>query len=220
MPTFAGVTIGEGMQAELAQMGDPALVVGNDIAVYTYLARDGSATEMVTFVYGNVVSVMVLPPSDWTAPLPASSLPAATALGATYGASASTIPPGTQPILGADHLEYTIGASNATIDFMSVRMPTDAIKALPPSPKAIPHGGTSFDDAIVVVAPNEGVGARIEYFYLALNHCDNGHWRLKPGGRLLVNHNGRPYDTMDSICTAGDGHKTFYFDISGYFGKP
>jgi hypothetical protein len=161
--SFAGVTLGESATALVAQMGEPADVVDTGAFVtYIYLARDASAMEDVMLDDGNVFSVTVWPPAGWKAPAPQGGLPAASALGATYGGPASSIPSGDQPIAAPDGLRYRFSASGGVVDMMSAELPVAVAKALASSPKATLHGGTSTEDAIVLVAPNESVGVRSE----------------------------------------------------------
>ncbi len=220
--TFAGVTLGESATALVAQLGEPAGVADKGdmvgLVTYIYLARDGSAMEDVMLVDGNVMSVTVLPPAGREAPAAVGATPAATALGTWYGGPASSIPSGAQPLSGPDGLLYRIGATGGVIDYMSAELPEATLRALPVAPKATLHGGLSPADAIVIVAPTEGVGVRFEYVYLALSHCGgSGHWHST--GQALLNQNGRDYDRLDAQCTVGGAKRSFFFDISSYFGK-
>lgn len=216
--TFAGVTLGESATALVAQKGEPTDVVDSGaIVTFIYLADDASAMEHVVLVNGNVFSATVWPPAGWDAPKPGDK-PAATALGATYGGPASTIPAGAQPLAGPDGWLYAIGATGGVIQMMSAELPVATIKALPASPNATLHGGTSTADAVVVIAPDESVGVRSEYVYLALHHCGgSGHWRS--GEQALVNEKGVPYDRLEATRSVGSEKRSFYFNIAGYFGK-
>jgi len=219
LASFAGVTLGESATALVAQKGDPADVIDSgEFVTYIYLADDASAMEDVMLDNGNVFSVTVWPPANWNTPKPGGDKPAATALGATYGGPASSVPAGKQPLTGPDGLLYTIGARDGAIQFMAAELPQATAAALPQNPKPPLHGGTSTDDAIVVIAPNESVGVRSEYVYLALHQCGaGGHWRS--GSQALVSGKGGPYDLLQATCSVGGATRSFYFNIAGYFGK-
>jgi len=217
--TFAGVTLGESAAALVGQFGEPLDVVDTgQFVTYIYLARDASAMEDVMLDNGNVFSVTVWPPAGWEPPRPQGGLSAASALGVTYGGPASSVPPGKQPFTGPDGLQYEISATGDVVDLMSAQLPYAAADKLAPNPKPTLHGGTSTDDAIVMQAPNEAVGVGSEYVYLALSHCGGGgHW--KPSNQSLVNLHKRAYDRLDVTCSVGSGARSFYFDITSYFGK-
>ena len=79
------------------------------------------------------------------------------------------------------------------------------------------RGGTSFDDAIVIVADNERTGVDAEYAYLRAHPCDGGAWKLSK--QALVRNGGKPYDVLSVTCGGGAPKRDFYFDISSFFGK-
>ena len=85
-----------------------------------------------------------------------------------------------------------------------------------PSP-AQPAAGTSFADAIVVKASAEDAGVDAEDKYLAAHPCSGGSWRVTT--QSLVTHAGKPYDVLATVCSNGGATRSFFFDISSYFGK-
>jgi hypothetical protein len=72
--------------------------------------------------------------------------------------------------------------------------------------------GTSYQDAIIVVAKNEQEGVPSEYEYLR-KHFPG--WEI--GDQTLSCKRKRCYDLM--TIRKGSQFKTIYFDISRYFGK-
>lgn len=68
-------------------------------------------------------------------------------------------------------------------------------------------------NAVVIQAQNEAVGVAAEYQWLAERFPG-----YKSQGQSLLNKDGHYYDTID-ITTASGEKKTFYFDITKFFGK-
>ena len=73
-------------------------------------------------------------------------------------------------------------------------------------------GGTSFEDAVIIMDTTETTGVHAEYAWLKEHYP--GYSLIK---QSLVYNEGKPYDVME-IKTSG-GKKKIYFDISNYFGK-
>lgn len=73
--------------------------------------------------------------------------------------------------------------------------------------------GSSMANAVVIQAADESTGVAAEYQWVADRFP--GYTR---GGQSLLNKGGRFYDTLDITTSSGE-HKTFYFDITGFFGK-
>lgn len=80
------------------------------------------------------------------------------------------------------------------------------------APGAAGDGG-SIAHAIRIQAQNEPEGVDAEYRWIADRYP--GYKRDK---QALVHQGGRYYDVLD-ITTANGEQKTFYFDITGFFGK-
>ena len=70
-----------------------------------------------------------------------------------------------------------------------------------------------YDHAIVILEKKESVGVPAEYAWLKKNYPG-----YKRNGQILIFHNKKPYDIL-KIITAEGVEKTFYFDISNFFGK-
>ncbi len=73
--------------------------------------------------------------------------------------------------------------------------------------------GSSPASAVVIKAADELTGIRAEYDWIAARY---------PGFRrdrqAVLNSGGRLYDAIDVTTAAGE-HKTFYFDVTQFFGK-
>lgn len=233
-PSFAGVTLGESEQSLIAQMGEPALRrnTPDDAIEYVYVGT-GNTIEFVRVERGNVVAVAV----KAAQPKDALSGDPPCALGITVGD-----PPSKVLALGKDRfvtsykngddttgiyssddgLQYGFTTSYAAGNITQVlaRLDPAKAKALPPStaPQPLLHGGTSFEDAIVLRAPTEPVGVKSEYVYLAVHKCaGGGAWQSKH--QALQTHAGAPYDVLTVTCSTDKSEATFYFNIAGYFGK-
>ena len=199
-------------------MGDPTAVKtsAQGDTFYMYVTDRNAFEYLSVFIdHNNVVEVHA------TRNTPGSGSAAAlgVTLGAPEGTLASLATPDAQGLHpGADGLLYGFDAKDGIVHRISAGLPRNVQTALPPSPPAVPHGGTSFADAIVIGATNELLGVDAEYAYLDLNPCPGGgRWKLSL--QALVNQSGKPYDRLDVICTTGGAKRSFYFDISRYFGK-
>ena len=77
--------------------------------------------------------------------------------------------------------------------------------------------GDCKENAVVIHAPNCIAGIRAEYKYID-NLCgvQNQDWNLI--GQFKLSGNGKDYDMM-TIETKDGTRKSFYFDITDFFGK-
>ncbi len=73
--------------------------------------------------------------------------------------------------------------------------------------------GSSIEQAIVIDARTEFTGIDDEDYYLQKSFP--GYEKV---GQALIESNGRQYDRID-IITGGGKQKTFYFDITSFFGR-
>jgi len=99
--------------------------------------------------------------------------------------------------------------------------PGDVLAGTPIDEMPLPEGefsfeggdGTSLEQAVIVKAATERVGVAALYGWIG---------RRYPGstaaGQRTVIQNGRFYDAIE-IVTAAKERRTFYFDISQFFGK-
>jgi hypothetical protein len=217
-PAFAGVTLGESATALVTRMGDPTAVrTDADGTMYTYVT-DRSAGQYVAIFFDRNNAVEVH--ATRIAPAQGAGL---TALGITLGAPETALASLPKPDAhgnypGADGLLYGFAAKGGIVHRIIAALPRARQTALPASPPATIHGGTSFDDALVIGAATESAGVPAEYAYLDLNPCPGG-GTWKPGKQSLFDHGGKPYDVLDVVCSTGGATRSFYFDISRYFGK-
>jgi hypothetical protein len=233
-PSFAGVTLGETESALISQMGEPMLRrnAPGDAIEYVYVGL-GNTIEFVRVERGNVVQVAI----KAAQPKDAISGDPPAALGITVGDPPSKVlalgqdrfvtalkdgDDTTGIYRGDDGLQYGFTTSYAAGNITQVLARLDPAKAqaLPATtaPQPILHGGTSFDDAIIIRAPSESVGVKSEYVYLAVHRCaDGGRWQSKD--QKLQTHAGTPYDVLTVKCSGDNSVSTFYFNIAGYFGK-
>jgi hypothetical protein len=86
-----------------------------------------------------------------------------------------------------------------------------------PGAAAVDHDGTSQDRAIVDRQPSEKTGVDWEYVYVAYHPCD-GSTRWKVNGQSLIR-GPIVYDQLDVACPTTGAKRSFFFDITAYFGK-
>jgi hypothetical protein len=80
------------------------------------------------------------------------------------------------------------------------------------------HDGSDVDHAIIVTAPDELTGVDAEDKYLSTLTCGSaGHWKLQL--QATLSHAGRHYDRFDVRCSEGDAARSFFFDVTSFFGK-
>jgi hypothetical protein len=106
---------------------------------------------------------------------------------------------------------FFLAACQATADVHGSR-----IDAMPPAVGEFSYAGgdgMTQANAVIVIAPSERVGVAAEYDWIRARY---------PGalalGTSTSRQNGRSYDSID-IETKDGTHRTFYFDISNFFGK-
>ena len=77
--------------------------------------------------------------------------------------------------------------------------------------------GDCKENAVVIHAPNHLLGIMAEYQYVG-NQCGvrNRDWKLCM--QSLVSGNGKAYDVLDIEMKDGT-RRSFYFDITAFFGK-
>ncbi len=89
-----------------------------------------------------------------------------------------------------------------------------------PKPKAPKFGGgegSSLETAVVINANSSITGVRAEYEYLTQQHGQRGaDWDLD--SQSLMTHGGKYYDVLNITLRKG-GKRSYYFDISRFFGK-
>jgi hypothetical protein len=73
--------------------------------------------------------------------------------------------------------------------------------------------GSSIEQAVVIHGATEGTGIRAEYDWIEVQHP---HFKRK--GQALLNEHGKIYDEVN-VETAEGRPKSYYFDITEFFGK-
>ena len=105
------------------------------------------------------------------------------------------------------------GVVNAIAVYAPIKLPPE-----PATPVRDPHDGSSMNAAWIINARNEDEGVRFEHVYLGGIGCSGGGgWVF--AGQALLSANGRQYDRIDVKCRTSDERRTFYFDITSFFGK-
>jgi hypothetical protein len=88
-----------------------------------------------------------------------------------------------------------------------------------PEPRNFFGGGNgeSFETAVIVNAGDSAAGIDAEYGYIT-SQCGrrNKDWTAR--SQALHDHDGKPYDVLTIQLSNGE-ERTFYFDISNFFGK-
>ena len=223
---FAGVTLGQTARSLVDQRGEPVggFTIAN-VALYFYSAG-GGIEDVVSVSSGNVTQVSALRvegSGDSTiAPLGVQLDSPASALDSIakdrFLSSSDSGQDATRTYRGDDGVEYVFHFKSDKITSIDARLTASAQAALQPSTMPVLHGGTAFDDAIVVKAPDEMTGIQFEHEYLSLHKCgDQGIWKMTR--QALLTNAGRHYDVLSAECTRGDPKRDFYFDIENFFGK-
>ena len=79
--------------------------------------------------------------------------------------------------------------------------------------------GDSLFAAILDKQANESDGVAWEYRYLAFHPCSGDtRWQLQ--NQSVMHAAGRAYDRLQVTARRRTPQRDFYFDITGYFGKP
>lgn len=86
-----------------------------------------------------------------------------------------------------------------------------------PGPKII-RKGTSFEDAIIIIADTEDEGIDKESEWLYYNACSDSGYPLEVIMQELSFHNDHTYDVISVSCSDGPD-ETYYFQIDSFYGK-
>ena len=113
------------------------------------------------------------------------------------------------PILMALGLSVATGGSAAETDSSAAQAPAASQESVTYSG----GDGTSLQQAVVISAPNSRVGVDAEYRWILQRFPG-----AQPTGTSLLMVEGRAYDSIDVRMPKGET-RTFYFDISSFFGK-
>ena len=100
-------------------------------------------------------------------------------------------------------------------------VPSDVLSGTPIDEMPLPEGeftfeggdGTSLEQAVIVNAPSERIGVAALYGWIGRRYPSS-----TAAGQNTIIQNGRFYDAID-IVTATKERRTFYFDITQFFGK-
>lgn len=220
------VTLGEPMAAVSARLGDPLTDedLGSGLRAARYMAGNPPVFLGVVHKSGNVVEI-----SARAAPW-AMSNSVTDPFGVALGMSEDAVvrlrgkPDATDNDAQVDRLLYGHNErwkyviEHGKVAMILLAAPMDEIDRLAPSDMPVRHSGGSFSNAIVVKASNEENGVRFEYAYVALNACaapQTPHTL----NQALVQKGAHPFDVLTVVCGSITTPKTYYFDISSFFGK-
>lgn len=80
------------------------------------------------------------------------------------------------------------------------------------------NSGETMEDAIVITqVANHSAGVQAEYNYIIQKHGQvRQGWTMR--GQALMQQNGRAYDRLEIVLADGSP-KTYFFDISAFFGQ-
>lgn len=100
-------------------------------------------------------------------------------------------------------------------------VPSDVPSGTPVDEMALPEGeftfaggdGTTLEQAVIVNAPSERIGVAALYGWIGRHYPGS-----TAAGQNTIIKNGHFYDAID-IITATKERRTFYFDITQFFGK-
>jgi hypothetical protein len=93
----------------------------------------------------------------------------------------------------------------------------DFLKRKPKQPLYSGGDGKSIETAVVIGARSSMVGVSAEYEYVGARHGKrNVDWKLE--SQALINQDGKSYDVLKINLNDGES-KTYYFDITQFYGK-
>jgi hypothetical protein len=79
--------------------------------------------------------------------------------------------------------------------------------------------GETIKDAIVIIASDEVTGVGMEYAHIAGERCSCGGEYNVETQQFLQLGGGKLYDKIDVICKKCSKKRSFFFDISSFYGK-
>ena len=228
--TWHGVTLGAPASSLRAQLGDPLRIVpvnGRRVARY-WLAGANSTYLLVVEGNGYVSSFEAFTDVTPTAVLDnVAPDPSGVRLGETLEEVKSAHPDYRQAIDQDDRPTLLVRVSNSVgVEYVfedgrlrSFEWTTAAHDARPALPPLSAPAGDSLFAAILDKQANESDGVAWEYRYLAFHPCaGDTRWQLQ--NQSVMHASGRAYDRLKVTCSATNAQRDFYFDITGYFGKP
>jgi hypothetical protein len=80
------------------------------------------------------------------------------------------------------------------------------------------HDGSDVDHAIIITASNQRTGVAAELSYLVKQPCGaKGRWQITKQTTIetVTNY----FDQLDTECSDGSATKSFFFDVTSFFGK-
>jgi len=199
---FLNATLGEPQSDVVHRLGEITMrTAASGETVAEYALDRARAKEDITFKDGRVLTITIQQ-SGWTdEPSTLADLSGRDVRKNRGGAV------WTYRRLNGRVAAISLGASNAVLG------------GLPAVAPVAPHGGTTFDDALINGALDEASSARNEENYLTTLRCNSGRDEWRELQQSLVQQNGHPYDSVKLACSSGPEVRDVYFDISSSFGK-
>jgi hypothetical protein len=221
MPSFLGITMGEKPAAVDAAFGAPEMVKETDLGeARIYRLAHGAATLMVIVHDG----VIMLAGATLKSPTTTSI---ADRYGVTLGAAAKTIhdlrgtPVATLQDGAVEYKATPTGhwfyrAERGRVVNISLTVSYSALGLT----KADDAGrdASSIAQAVVITAATELDGITAEHDYIAKIPCANGGAWLWTKQTALSS-GGKMYDQIDVKCSSSDDVRSFFFDITSFYGK-
>jgi len=220
LPSFLGISMGEKAEAVNAKFGIPAFVKATGDGEYRVFNL-ASGVKLIVKVHDDLIVLV------GAGPRPNMVANIADRYGVTIGASADTI----RKLRGAPiatledgSLEYDASPSGhwyyrvdaGKVVDISLTISYEALGLTKTDDTG--RDGSSVASAIVITARTETDGISAEHDYTAKHRCANG------GGWLwtkqaLLSDGGRKYDQIDTKCSSSDDTRSFFFDITSFYGK-
>jgi hypothetical protein len=228
--SWVDVRLGDPIRAVQDRLGDPlreTQMRDGEIAL-RYLVHDMNALALV-YERANRVIAIRLRSNDAAKPASAVTDPAGVSLADSLGTLEQKRGTRSRTITAegadiavyysADGIESDYELHDGAISAITVSASAGDVRRFVKEPGAalVDHDGNSQDRAIVVRQPSEMTGIHWEYVYIAYHPCD-GSTRWKVNGQSLIQ-GATVYDRIDVTCPSTGAKRSFFFDITAYFGK-
>lgn len=225
------VRLGDSLADVQQRLGDPLRRVKLDDGgtALRYLIHDMTALAFVYERGNRVVAIRIRADDSATK----AAAPIVDAAGGAVGDAWEALerrrgkPTNTGHIEGADIAVYVASDGSRTrYEIVGGKVNAILLSASPddvarfvrnPGTGIVEHDGDSAAHAIVVLQRSEKLGVDWEYVYLAYHPCDEStRWKLAK--QALIQ--GTPsYDRLDVVCPGNGAKRSFFFDITSFFGK-
>lgn len=220
LPSFLGIKVGEKATAVSAKFGSPAFVKTEPDGEYREYNLASGVAMVVKVHDGVIVSVAAgLRPNmtaNITDPYGVMVGAAADTIQLRRGLPLATLSNGSVEYNASPAGHWFYRVDGGKVVDISLTISYEALGLT--KTDAAGRDGSSIASAIVITAKTELDGITAEHDYIAKQSCANGGawiWTkqaVRAAGSLK-------YDQIDTKCSSSDDVRSFFFDITSFFGK-